>query len=309
MITNERMSAIDGLRALGFEETGAYLSYRVFSLPGVQGVACVGEDGTVLTGLKASSAADSSGSSFALHVARASKLDVARASRLLDPDVAVQAFKDEVIKHSTFMSRLVTVPDGFAYGFSSGFGLATVLLLSLLEEYGFSAVPFVAIGAIVTGLMGGWYKVRETARESMYRRDDNRKYEKIKRIEAAVARIRPKEFDGVEGMIEEFVERWEKDMQKMQSTLNEIHIELKALNESTNPYAEFGELSRFRSFLSMESAVERIEEGFDEFAVLLEFEPSRISTAFNVEILDLERQLRDIEAMLAEITPGRSWTL
>lgn len=32
-------------------------------------------------------------------------------------------------------------------------------------------------------------------------------------------------------------------------------------------------------------------------------------TAFKVEILDLERQLRDIEAMLAEITPGRSWSL
>lgn len=295
MITDEHTSAVDGLRSLGFEETGAYHSYRVFSLPGLRGVVCVDEKGSLLTGLKASRVADSSESSFAHHVLCASTL------LRLDP-AAIQSFKEEVVRHSSSFGRLVTIPDGYAYGFTFGFGLAICFLLLAVLDYGYSALPVVAIVAIVGGLVGGQYKVRETARESMYRRDDNRQYEKIKQIEAAVARIRP------EGMIEEFVERWEKDIHKMQSTLNEIHIELRALDESTNPYAEFGELSRFHSFMSMESAVARIEEGFDEFAVLLKFEPSRISSAFKVD-LDLERQLRDIEAMLAEITPGRSWTL
>lgn len=194
MITDEHTSTVDGVRSLGFEETGAYRSYCVFSLPGLRGVVCVDEKGSLFTGLKASKVADSSESSFAHHVLCASALP------RLDP-AAVQAFKEEVVQHSSSFGRLVTIPDGYAYGFTSGFGLAICFLLLAVLDYGYSALPVVAIVAIAAGLVGGQYRVREMARESMYRRDDNRQYEKIKRIEAAVARIRP------EGMIEEFVER------------------------------------------------------------------------------------------------------
>lgn len=307
MITDERMSAMDGLRALGFEETGAYVPYRVFSLPGIRGVACVAKNGTILTGLKASRAADSSGSSFALHVARASKLDVVRASKLPDPDVAVQAFKDDVIEHSTFMSRLVTVPEGFAYGFSSGFGLATVLLLLSVAEHGYSAVPFVVIVAILAGLVGGQYRVRRTARESVYRRDENRKYERIKRIETKVASLKPVGVERVEGRISGFVEEAFRGTDELQSKLNEIHSELKALNESTVPFPEFSEISRFNSFGEMESALDWIEIGFDEIRKILELEQDDILKRFRAEIWDLQMQLREVEAALVEITPGAWW--
>ena len=224
-------------------------------------------------------------------------------SELPDPDVAVQAFKDEVIKHSSFMSRILAIPDGFTYGFSTGFGLTAVLLSVYVWDFGYSAILPLVITAILAGLIGGQYKARLAVRESVYRRDDNRKYEKIKRIEAAVARIKPKEIEGFEGAISEFVEGWRKEIWRMQSTLDEIHTELKILNKSANPYPEFRELSRFDSFLSMESALERIEQRFDELAVLLELEPFRMTSSFKVEILDLERQLRDIEGLLADITP------